>query len=148
MSTITHLVDVVSACKTYKETLKCTSEAEANGFAEQIRADGGTATVKPATQTLAEMEAADPMVFSNERCHEPPKTQFHIRVTDARGKYPPKVYTVEAGREFEAYGPATQQFIKDNNHPPYKPGQRQSVYFARFQNQRVPANPDGLKAPA
>lgn len=45
---ITHIVKVVSACKTYRETLKCISLEEAEAFAAAIIEDGGTATIRPA----------------------------------------------------------------------------------------------------
>jgi hypothetical protein len=62
---------------------------------------------------------------------------FRIEVSDKKGKYPSKIYEVQADEEFLAYGPATEQFIKDNNHPPFKPGQRISQYYSRFWNKAV-----------
>ncbi len=63
--------------------------------------------------------------------------KFFIKVTDRRGKYPTKVYEVEAEQEFLAYGPATQQFIKDNGHRGIGMSERTSSYYARFWNQPV-----------
>lgn len=60
-----------------------------------------------------------------------------IKVTDRRGKYASKTYEVEADKEFLAYAKATDQFIKENGHPPYQPGTRMSTYFSRFANERV-----------
>ena len=62
---------------------------------------------------------------------------FKVQVTDKRGKYPPKVYSVTADSELMAYAEATEKFIIDNNHPKRKVGQRLSVYFARFWNQVI-----------
>lgn len=62
---------------------------------------------------------------------------FKIKVTDRRGKYGSRVYEVEGEQEFNAYAKATERFIKDVGHPPYKPGQRMSVYYSRFWNERV-----------
>jgi hypothetical protein len=58
-----------------------------------------------------------------------------IQITDLRGKYATKVYEVEVdptSPEFLWYGAPLKQFISDNNHPPYKPGTRSSVYYSRF----------------
>ena len=63
--------------------------------------------------------------------------KYNIKVTDSRGKYPAKTYEVEATSEVLAYGVATQQFIRDNNHPPRGPNQRMSQYYSRFWNARV-----------
>lgn len=60
---------------------------------------------------------------------------FNIKVTDKRGKYPSKTYTVEAEQEFLAYGPATEQFIKENGHRARGPAERVSSYYARFWNE-------------
>jgi hypothetical protein len=65
--------------------------------------------------------------------------KFRIKVSDQRGKYQPRTYEVEASEAMMAYGEATNQYIRDNNHPPYKPGkQRVSSYFSRFWNEVVP----------
>jgi hypothetical protein len=64
--------------------------------------------------------------------------KFRIKVSDQRGKYLPRTYEVEASEAMAAYGEATNRYIKDNNHPPYKPGKRVSVYFSRFWNEIVP----------
>ena len=63
--------------------------------------------------------------------------EHNIKVTDARRKYPTKIYRVDAASELLAYGLATEQFIKDNNHPPRKSTQRMSQYYARFWNEVV-----------
>lgn len=63
--------------------------------------------------------------------------KFRIEVSDRKGVYPSRVYEVEAEQEFEAYGHATNQFIKDNDHPPRKPTQRVSTYFQRFWNHAI-----------
>jgi hypothetical protein len=70
--------------------------------------------------------------------------QFTIQVSDRRGKYPSKTYTVEAEQEFLAYGPATEQFIKDNGHRARGPSERMSSYYSRFWNQRVPDTPAAI----
>jgi hypothetical protein len=67
--------------------------------------------------------------------------QFTIQVSDRRGKYPSKTYMIEAEQEFLAYGPATEQFIKDNGHRARGPSERMSSYYSRFWNQRVPDTP-------
>lgn len=69
---------------------------------------------------------------------------FLIRVSDQRGKYPSKTYRVEAEEEFLAYGPATNQFIKDNGHRARGPSERMSSYYGRFWNQAVPADTDAV----
>jgi hypothetical protein len=66
--------------------------------------------------------------------------KVNIQVMDTRGKYPTKVYEVEVdptSPEFVWYIPALQLFIKDNNHPPYKPGTRSSVYYSRFRAKAI-----------
>lgn len=63
--------------------------------------------------------------------------KFKIQVTDKKGKYPTKVYEVEAEQEFLAYGEATDRFIKDNGHRARGPAERMSTYFARFWNQVI-----------
>lgn len=42
----THVVKVVSACKTYRESMKCKSLEEANLYAQAVRDNGDTATVQ------------------------------------------------------------------------------------------------------
>lgn len=64
--------------------------------------------------------------------------QFNIKVSDKRGKYPSKVYVVEADQEFLAYAEATQKFIRDNGHRARGPAERISSYLARFWNEAVP----------
>lgn len=64
-----------------------------------------------------------------------PKIKVKIKVSDQRGKYPAKTYEVEVEKDspqFLWYGEPTEQFIKDNNHPPRKVAQRISVYYSRF----------------
>jgi len=63
--------------------------------------------------------------------------KFRIEVSDRKNVYPSRIYDVEASQEFEAYGPATDQFIRDNNHPPRKNNQRISSYLQRFWNRAV-----------
>jgi hypothetical protein len=59
---------------------------------------------------------------------------FKITVTDRMGKYPSRTYEIEAEQEFLAYGPATERFIKDNNHRARGPAERLSSYYSRFWN--------------
>lgn len=68
--------------------------------------------------------------------------KYSVTVTDRRGKYAPREYVVEAETELGAYGPATEQYIKDNNHPPYRSGvDRMSVYYRRFWNEATKIGP-------
>jgi hypothetical protein len=46
MNSITHTVKIVSACKTYSESVKCFSIDEANAIAEASRQEGSNATIK------------------------------------------------------------------------------------------------------
>lgn len=58
--------------------------------------------------------------------------KYSVRVTDRRSKYESKMYEITASGELEACIAAGDQFIADNKHPPYRPGQRMSVYYSRF----------------
>ena len=40
------IIKAISECGTYKETLRCVSEAEANSYAVALRADGWSVTIK------------------------------------------------------------------------------------------------------
>lgn len=40
------ILKIVSPCGTYKETMKCVSADEANMYAEALRAEGSTVTIK------------------------------------------------------------------------------------------------------
>lgn len=42
----THVVKVISACKTYRKSIKCLSLDEANSYAHAVRDNGDTATVR------------------------------------------------------------------------------------------------------
>lgn len=70
------------------------------------------------------------------------KLPYIIEVSDKRGKFAPRRYTVWAEREFLAYGPATEQFIKDNGYRPRNPTERMSQYYARFYNTCVGIDED------
>lgn len=60
--------------------------------------------------------------------------KFEVTVTDRRGKFQPKTYTVEASSELMSYAEATEQYIKDNGIKPIGPSQRLSSYYSRFWN--------------
>jgi hypothetical protein len=58
---------------------------------------------------------------------------FQVSVTDQRGKYVARNYTVSANDAMTAEFDAVDKFIADNGHPPYVPGKsRASTYYSRF----------------
>ena len=65
---------------------------------------------------------------------------FKIKVTDRRGKFPAKVYEVQAEQELFAYVPATERFIAENGIKPRGKAQRISSYYSRFWNEVVKEN--------
>lgn len=40
------VLKIVSPCGTYKETIRCVTMEEANSYAEALRADGSTVTIR------------------------------------------------------------------------------------------------------